>query len=644
MTKQQNRNITSYLTRSLIFSVLTLTILTHSYGSISKTDSLLQEWKKIKDDTLTLQKATILFEIGKSLRYQHPDSAQAYYEQAIETARRQGFTDIIASAKSGIGGVHYVKGEYEFALEAFMEALNLWEETGNQLGIAKGLGNIGLIQNMQEHYDEAISNHKKSLNTAKTTNDSAMMARNYLNLSVNYIGKNEPEIALRHLNTALDINNKLDIDPCQVINLMGQAHLKQKDFEKAAARFEQVIAAKDSTTMWEISYAHTGAAVAYRNQGATVKSTIHALDALDIAKEMNAKWDLQRITKLLAENYASEEQWQRAYHYLSLHKKYSDSVFNEKKENQINYLRLKRKEMENKTLERENKLKALQLTKRNHQMLAIAGVIIGLLVVAFLLYRNNALKSKHNRQLMKKNEAIAAKNKQLNDLNTTKDILFRVMAHDLKNPMSLVISYTEMMEEDFEEFDKEELLDFIRKLNQASGEGLQLLENLMDWARSQTGAITVQPEKLDIYEIVSENISLVSYNAESKGIRITNEVEDNTMVWGDKNMTSAILRNLLSNAVKFTSREGEIKVTSEPQQDRKIQISVHDNGMGISREHIHKLFDLNYKFSQEGTNKEKGTGLGLIICKDFVEKQGGTLTVDSQEGRGSVFRFTIPTA
>ncbi|MDZ7777887.1 MAG: hypothetical protein U5L09_20870 [Bacteroidales bacterium] len=136
--------------------------------------------------------------------------------------------------------------------------------------------------------------------------------------------------------------------------------------------------------------------------------------------------------------------------------------------------------------------------------------------MAFLLYRNNALKSQHNKQLMKKNEAIANKNKQLSDLNTTKDILFRVMAHDLKHPMALMVSYTEMMDEDFDDFRGDELRNFIRKLNHSSNEGLMLLENLMSWAQSQTGAISVQPEKFDIHNALSENIGLVSHQAGSK--------------------------------------------------------------------------------------------------------------------------------
>ncbi|MDZ7777888.1 MAG: tetratricopeptide repeat protein [Bacteroidales bacterium] len=227
---------------------------------------------------------------------------------------------------------------------------------------------------MQEDYDDAIRNHQKSLWIAREINDSVMIGKNYFNTGINYIGKNQPDTALQFLEKALAIYRSLGIDTYQVLNLKGQAYNKRGDYKKAIKVFDQVISAKDSTTAWEISYAHTGTAVAYQKQGATIRSTIHALKALEIAKEMNTKWDIQRITKILADNYAANEQWQRAYHYLSLHKKYSDSVFNEKKESQINYLRLKRKEVENKNLERDNKLKAMVLKKRTAPNVSRGGV------------------------------------------------------------------------------------------------------------------------------------------------------------------------------------------------------------------------------------------------------------------------------
>ncbi|MGM0566868.1 MAG: tetratricopeptide repeat-containing sensor histidine kinase [Bacteroidota bacterium] len=600
----------------------------------------------MQQDTAALPKVKTLVEIGKTLRHHYPDSALHYYKLAEDIARKNNLTEMEATAISAQGGTHYVKGEYDLSLEDFMQSLELYEKTGYKQGIANGLNNIGLIQNMLEDYDEAISYHERSIERSLKTQDTSSLFKNYLNLGVNYIGKKMPDSALHFLYRSLSMQkrySKRELDTASCVNLIGEAHYIAGDYDSALMKYKSVIELGEQTTPWELSYAHTGAAKVYQEKKAHVKSTIHASKALEMAEQMNTKWDLQRITKILAENYAATEQWEKAYHYHTLHKKYSDSVFNEQKQNQINYLRLQRKEIENKNLERQNRLKELQLTKRNHQMWGIAGISIALIVLALSLYRNNALKTKLNRKLKQKNEAIARKNQELSDLNTTKDILFRVMAHDLKNPLSLVISYTEMLEEDFDDFEEAEIKDFIQKLNRASNDGLMLLENLMDWARSQTGAIEVKPEKINISEIVSEILALVSHNAESKNIQIQNNISDETPVWGDPNMTSAILRNLLTNAVKFTNPGGKVSLSAQ-KKENMMEITVEDDGMGMDDSTLQSLFDISLKKSREGTQKEKGTGLGLIICKDFTEKQGGSLKVSSAEDRGSRFRFTIPLA
>ncbi len=615
-------------------------------GYSEKSDSLIAEWQNMKHDTTASPQIKVLIQIGKTLRHHYPDSALHYYKLAEDIARENNLTDMVATAISAQGGTHYVKGEYDHSLKNFIESLALYEKTHHKQGIANGLNNIGLIHNMLEDFDEAIRYHERSIEKSLKIQDTSSLLRNYLNLGVNYIGKKIPDSALHFLHRSLSMQksySKKELDTASCVNLIGEAHFIAGNYDSALKKYKSVISLGEQTTPWELSYAYTGAAKVYQEKKAYVKSTIHASKALEMADQMNTKWDLQRITKILAENYAATEQWEKAYHYHTLHKKYSDSIFNEQKQNQINYLRLQRKEIENKNLERQNRVKELQLTKRNHQMWAVAGIIVALIVLALSLYRNNTLKTKLNRQLQQKNEAIARKNQELSDLNTTKDILFRVMAHDLKNPLSLVISYTEMLEEDFDDFEMAEIKDFIQKLNRASNDGLMLLENLMDWARSQTGAIEVNPERINISEIVSEILALVSHNAESKNIQIQNYIAETSPVWGDPNMTSAILRNLLTNAVKFTNPGGKVSLSTQ-KKENMMEVTVEDDGMGMDDSTLQSLFDISLKKSREGTQKEKGTGLGLIICKDFTEKQGGSLKVSSAEGHGSRFQFTIPLA
>ncbi len=608
-----------------------------------KADSLIAAWQTTYHDSSASAQSKLLIQIGRVLRFQYPDSAMSYYSKALEIAEASNEITNIARATNATGGIHYVKGEYDFAMESYTKALNIWDSLDHKRGVAVGLNNIALIQGMQEHYDDAIKNHKKSLEMCRENGDSLMIGINLLNLGINYHAKGDQDRALEYFDKAIEIKKQIKSNRGinQVKNLKGKAYLEKKDFKKAKEMFNSILLSDEEINKWELVYAHAGMAELFLETGKNKKSIDHALKASALAKELGAKWDLQEITRTLAKNYAAIEQWQKAYEYHTLHKKYSDSVFNERKENQINYQRLKREEMVNKNLAKDNELKQLQLTKKQHQMWAFIGAIFALIVVAIVLFRNVQLKTQLNRKLRKKNLEIEKKNKQLSDLNTTKDILFRVMAHDLKNPISLVISYTEMMEEDFEDIDKEELLDFIKKLNQTSHEGLLLLENLMDWARSQTGAINVTPEKVNLCEVIRDNMNLVSHNASAKNITVNNKVEEDCIVKADINMTSAIIRNLLTNAIKFTHMGGWVDISAE-KKEQFLKIEFKDNGVGMDDEQLNNLFRLNHKKSTAGTNREKGTGLGLIICKDFAVKQGGDISVESEVDKGSAFTLLLP--
>jgi len=607
------------------------------------TDSLVNKWHQIKDDTNARKKTKLLIKIGKSLRFSSPDSAIFYYKKAIDTAHKNNLNNQRGRAISGIGGVHYIKGEYDYAMENFMEALEIWKKNDYLRGKAIGLNNIGLIQNMQEHYRQSIQNHKKALKICNKIHDTTLITHNLFNMGISYHALEKYDSALLYAEKAWKLTKEAGMpkEGYRIDNLIGNIYTDIGEYSKALDAYSKVTNAENYNNKWELSYAMAGLAKVFKNTGELDKSIDYGLRSYELAKEVNAKWDKQNITKILAETYAKKGEYKNAYHYYKLHKKYSDSVFNEKREKKINYLRLKRKQSENKALQKENRLQEVMIKKRNNQLFAVITGIAGLIVVIFLLYRNNYIKSKLNKDLQQKNSEIASKNKELKDLNTTKDTLFRIIAHDLKNPISVVVSYTEVIAEDFDDYDQEELLEIIQKLNKSSNEGLRLLENLMEWARAQTGAISFEPQKINIREIVNENINLLQSNAKEKEIELSANVNPALEANADYNLTSTVLRNLMSNAIKFTPDQGKITVEAEPRNGH-LKISVKDNGRGIKQEDIPKLFDLTQTYKQKGTRNERGTGLGLMICKEFVEKQGGEIWVESQEDKGSTFSFTLP--
>lgn len=646
MSRKNRPEDTHRIRKSGYLAFLLLVVLTISQPSPAgnqSIDSLINKWENIQDDTSKIKKLELLRKISQGLVFSYPDSASIYYSKMMDIATANNLPEEKAYAISGQGYVKYIKGEYDFAMEKFMKAISIWDSLGHERGRAVSLNDVGLIQNMQEHYDESLKNHRKSLEISRQINDTALMATNHFNMAITMHASGQQDSALAHAQKSLSLNNIAGKrnNSIRINNIIGSIYYEKGNYKKATDAFKKVLQEPNYNNKWELAYSYAGLAKVLKAKGRLKESIEHGLRSYKLAREVGAKWDQQHATKILADAYAEQENWQKAYHYHVLHKKHSDSIFNEKRDNKINYLRLKRKESENEALAKENRLHEVLINKRNHQLIAGGAGIAALIVLAFLLYRNNYLKTRLNQNLKRKNAEIASKNEQLNELNATKDTMLRVIAHDLKNPISVVVSYTEVIAEDFDEYEREELLEIIKKLNKSSNEGLRLLENLMEWARSQTGAISVNPGRLDIEPVINENIELLHSMAKEKEITIKSNVPNSTLVHADYNLTSTVIRNLLSNAIKFTRDGGEVKLETK-QNGNMQQISITDTGMGISKEDIPGLFNLKQTNPRKGTNNEKGSGLGLVICKQFTEKQGGKIWAQSHDGEGSTFHITLP--
>jgi len=241
------------------------------------------------------------------------------------------------------------------------------------------------------------------------------------------------------------------------------------------------------------------------------------------------------------------------------------------------------------------------------------------------------------------NKLVKERTKELEVLNKTKDKFFSIIAHDLKNPFAVIISSSEMLLRTIADHpeDVERMKRYSENILRGTQDGYKLLENLLEWATSQTGAIKFEPQTIDLSERVLECITGMKLNLGNKDIKIIYP-KTPYLVYADKNMVDVILRNLVSNAVKYSQPGGTITIKMTDQKDR-IYTEIIDTGVGMSELAQSMLFHLETKSSTSGTLKEHGTGLGLILCKEFIDKLGGTISVSSAEGKGSVFSFTIPT-
>jgi signal transduction histidine kinase len=230
---------------------------------------------------------------------------------------------------------------------------------------------------------------------------------------------------------------------------------------------------------------------------------------------------------------------------------------------------------------------------------------------------------------------------KLMELNATKDKFFNIVAHDLKNPFTSLLGATELLFHNINNMEREKIRKLAQILNDSAKSGYAILLNLLDWSRSQTGLIKINLQKINLTSIINDNITELHLSSTDKQITLVSELRENINIITDKNMLNTVLRNLLSNAIKFTPRRGRIVVSSKI-SNNEVFISVKDNGIGISAENIDKLFRIDSKYTRPGTEKEIGTGLGLKLSREFVEKLGGRIWVESSEETGSEFIFSIP--
>jgi signal transduction histidine kinase len=231
--------------------------------------------------------------------------------------------------------------------------------------------------------------------------------------------------------------------------------------------------------------------------------------------------------------------------------------------------------------------------------------------------------------------------KRLAELNATKDKFFSIVAHDMRNAFSSLLNGTQFLSESVFKLKREQIDSLAIKINQSAKNTFKLLKNLLEWARLQRGVYTFEPDYFDFYNIADETIQLFKDMAAQKEITLTNDIQKNTVVYSDERMVKTIMRNLVSNAIKYTKHKGTVCMSSS-QHELFYTISVHDNGIGMSKENIDRLFRIDQTFSELGTAMEAGTGLGLILCKELTEQIGGSIWAESEPDKGSTFYLNVP--
>ena len=263
------------------------------------------------------------------------------------------------------------------------------------------------------------------------------------------------------------------------------------------------------------------------------------------------------------------------------------------------------------------------------------------LIISITMFLGISMIRKYFVSILEVKDRIYTNHQELEKINKSKDRLFSIISHDLKNPFNTILNFSHLLLRNYKQPIPEKAYDFIKRIHKQARRGYTLLDNLLQWSRFQTGTIDLEQKKLNLNLLVEQNILYLEENANAKHISIINELDKHLIILADENMISTVIRNLLSNAIKFTPMYGKVTISKEVRKN-DVVLNIADTGVGMNPTEVQKLFELETNTSKPGTDEEQGSGLGLVICREFIRLNSGKIWVKSEEGKGSTFSFCIP--
>jgi len=496
---------------------------------------------------------------------------------------------------------------------------------------------------------KSIEEHQNILQYAQKERIPKVEAKANTDLANIYKDISSLDKALEHYKNALSIYRRIKspVEEAKCLNEIGDLYLIRNDSKRAYENYIVALDILNDLSNVEANRASVYNSVAnyYLKENNPGKAVENLAISNRLAQKSQNQLLIQETYSILSKAYKKLNDYQKALEYSELYKALDDFLQKEKndrnilkiqsrytitqKQNQIDQLELNKiqKEFE---LEEERKFKNFLAI-----MVVLTAIIMILIFILFISQRRS------NAKLKTANEKVKTQNQELEDLNNTKDKFFSIISHDLKGPLNSLTSFSGLLMNHTSSLSTEEIQMLAKDLDKSLKNLFALLENLLQWSRSQTGNIEFKAEEIDLTEMLNENKKLLEKQADNKNIQIEVKNTKSVKAKAHPNSITTVIRNLLSNAIKFTEDGGQIKM-GVVEEENQFVVKIADNGVGMPKEVASKIFRLDTKHSTQGTAKEKGTGLGLILCKEFVEKNGGQIWVKSEEGKGTIFSFSIP--
>ena len=616
-----------------------------AFAQRNEIDSLESLVKMVPSDT---NKVFLLNRLVAALRDKDNNKALGYAQQATDLAQLLSDKNGLSQAYENLGWILYRSGDYSRSIETSTRALKIAEEVGDKKAIARSQVNIAAIYYEQKQYDKAITSFRHGYKTAKELNDLTLMARCLNNIAFTFIGLQQLDSASIIVRRALDMSEKSGqtylIAFCY--RTLGDIEMNQGKVKPALAYFEHCyqLSRDINNTFITVSVLHR-IGKCYAALGDYQKGIQFLEENITTARKFGFRDELERSYKLLSDVYFKVHDINHAYNYQRSYIELHDSLYNERNSEQMALMQIRfDTEIKQAQIELLTKDAALQSEEINQQRVWIyfyVGCLSLLLILAFVLSYNMRETRRAKKVLEEKNVAIERHTQQLKNVNLSKDKLFSIISHDLRSPLASLRALMDIASR--AGLTREEFQEVSAALKQNLDSVYEDLDNLLLWAQTQLKGMTFTPDKIELRKLVDEKIDLFRNSAEVKEITIFNDIPPELIVIADPNHVSLIFRNLIANAIKFNQRGGRIDIYAE-EESNYCKISVTDSGVGIGVQDLQKLFNSETHFTTPGTNKEKGLGIGLLLTKEFVEANQGTISVSSELGKGTRFTFTLRSA
>jgi signal transduction histidine kinase len=608
-----------------------------STASITENDSLNRKLRSMPDSS----KISFLLKLSREHGNNDLPQSLEFARQALNYAEAIKDTGLIGVSNLKIAEVYLLKGAYDKSLGFLLEALKQFEKTGSMKEIAYCSEVLGKVHfAIQDHY-QAVEFYKKALAINKKLNLLPAVVDNYTDLGSAFVEMDSIDKGLSYYLVSLMILDSLGLDEekSDLLIQIGNGYFKLNKFKESLINYYMAMElAEKNKDLYRLAQVKSRIGVAYFRQNNIPAALKYSRECLKLTNVLKTFRIAGESYKNLAEIYASQNNFNKAYEYYVQYKNVSDSLLNEEKSLQISKLQakydLQQIEKENELLKQQNTLKSNTIQR----MIVAAAIIAALLFFSILQV---VMLIRLNRRLRDLNRKLAEQGKELEELNDQKDKFFSFVAHNLNNPFNAIMGFSDLMvkKSDSKEYDK--LDRYAKHIQSLSVHVHKILENLLEWSRLQRRSFEYRPEKIEINSLILDVIEMNNKEAARKDIELSYDLAENLSANADRFMVTIILQNLMSNALNFTPSSGKIHVSvilSGPQ----VKISISDTGIGIAHEDLPKLFRIDIQPAKIGTAESKGAGLGLVICKEMVQRCGGDIIIDSQLSKGTTVTFTLP--